>query len=59
MTWINNYELIQSKLNIMKLKPRLGALYVIGPGNGSHIFYSSWKLRNADVNILKVRVNLA
>jgi len=33
---------MQGKLNIMKLKPDLGAFYAIRPGDGSDLFSSSW-----------------
>jgi len=38
MTRTNNYQLIQAELNIIKLKPGLGAFYAIRPGNGSGLF---------------------
>jgi len=35
---------MQTKLDIMKLKPGLNIFHAMQPGNGSSLFHSSWSL---------------
>ena len=42
MICVNNYKRIQAKLNIMKLKPRSGALYYFQQTNGMDLLSIFW-----------------